>query len=156
MKLGTSQLNDAVTYEPNINPTANEKTEILATVFKQLARDPNQIEFVGNRRRMLVSRDDCSYAKRLSDEVPVEVLSLDEIQAIANKEQRAVYIRCVEFDIEGSRVGVHLVLNDRRSVVGNPTVVPFNTTLNSCCSRTVTNGLLRNLRVFAARQVSKP
>lgn len=126
MKLGPGQLNDAVTYEPNINPTANEKTEILATVFKQLARDPNQVEFVGNRRRLLVSRDDCSYATRLSAEVPVEVLSLDEIQAIANKEQRVVYIRCVEFDIEGARVGVHLVLNDRRSVVGNPIVVPFN------------------------------
>jgi hypothetical protein len=125
MKGPTSKLNNAVTYEPNLNLTTDEKTEILAVVLNQIARDPNQAKFLGDNRRMLVSRDDCSYPVQSSNTVPIEVLSLDEIQAIADKEQRAVYFRCGGVDVEGSRVRVHLVLNDRRARGGNPIVIPF-------------------------------
>lgn len=100
MEGATSKLHNAVTYQPNLKLTAAEKTEILAVVLNQLARDPNQSKLVGNNRRMLVSRNDCSYATHLSDSVPVQVLSLDEIQAIADKEQRATYIRCGPYDVE--------------------------------------------------------
>lgn len=121
----TIKLHNAVTYQPNLKLTAAEKTEILAVVLNQIARDPSQSKLVGENRRLLVSRDDCSYATQLSDSVPVQVLSLDEIQAIADKEQRATYIRCGPFDVEGSRVRVHLILNDRLARGGRPVAVPF-------------------------------
>lgn len=122
----TAKLQSAVTYERNITLTADDKAEILATVLNEIARDPDKAERLGNKHRMLISRADCSCATALSAAVPAEVLSLDEIQAIAEKEQRAVYIRCSEFKVEGSRVRVHLILNDRLARPPKPTIVtPF-------------------------------
>jgi hypothetical protein len=122
----TSKLQTAVIYEPNISLTADEKTQILDAVLNRLARDPDQAKLVSNSRGILVSRHDCSYAKQLSAAVPVEVLSLDEIQTIADRERRAVYIRCGGFDVEGSRVRVHLILNDRLARGSKPIVIPFH------------------------------
>jgi hypothetical protein len=121
-----AKLQSAVTYEPNITLTAYEKSEILGIVLNQIARDPDKAERLGNTKRMLISREDCSCATGLSAVIPAQVLSLDEIQAIAEKEQRAVYIRCDEFKVEGSRVNVHLILNDRLARPAKPIIVtPF-------------------------------
>lgn len=121
----TAKLQSAVTYERNITLTADDKAEILATVLNEIARDPDKAERLG-KHRMLISRADCSCATGLSAAVPAELLSLDEIQTIADNEQRAVYIRCGEFKAEGSRVRVHLILNDRLARPEKPTIVtPF-------------------------------
>lgn len=114
-----------VIYEPNISLTRDEKTEILGTVLNQLARDPNQARFIGNNRRLLVSREDCNDALHLPDTSSIEVLHLDAIQAIADRDQRAVYVRCGAFAVEGSRVNLHLTLNDRLARRGKQMRVPF-------------------------------
>jgi hypothetical protein len=66
---------------------------VSLVTYQNKARSVRRVSILSifDHRPLLVSREDCAYTIRSSN---AEMMSLDGIRAIADREQRAVYIRC--------------------------------------------------------------
>jgi len=108
---GPFELQVPLTHEFDSTLTKTDKTEILGSALKYLLND-SSARFLGDRTSLLLLRDKCELTSSKIGAAIVRVVTPEQLQVIADKEQRAVFLRCESFEVEGSRVSVHLLLND--------------------------------------------
>lgn len=114
-----------VSYEPNVRLTATENTEILNSVLTNLLNDPRSSTYLEPGKRPFLLRESCGFALQGIDEKAVRLENLEDLQAIADRERRVIFLRCEPFEVEGSRVKVLLVLNDRIALSSATIRIPF-------------------------------
>ena len=123
-----------VNYEPDLALTSADKDEILRSVFTKLLNTPENEKHLGKSKRLLVLRDTCGIGLT-KHERAIEAVSEEQLQWIANREGRTLFIRCEPFEIEGSRVTVHLILNDRFAQGSERILVPFRFNYRFVCTK---------------------
>lgn len=108
---GSIELQLPITHETDFTLTAADKSEILSSALRHLLNDPG-VKHMPRRTTPLLLRDTCEISSLTIRNAVAQFVTSAELQAIAEKKQRAVFLRCESFQVEGSRVLVQLVLND--------------------------------------------
>ena len=121
-----------VGFEPNRVVTDADRGEIFKLILEDLINDDEKSEKLKDHANVIVLRDDLHLDLPQIPNVKLSTLDLDEIQRIADKRGRLIYLIYRPFVVEGSRVLAKLSLRDQ--VARRPGVyVPFRFTYLFTC-----------------------
>jgi hypothetical protein len=112
-------------YEPNIVVTQRDHTRIVELILSDMLSDAKKLAWLGDGKRILILKDDLTFPLPTIANTKVAAVSIQEIQRVADKRNRAVFLRIEPPRVEGSRVLVRIVLNDREGRSRQKAGVPF-------------------------------
>jgi len=112
-------------YEPHTVLSKRDQTRIFELILKDMVTDPEKAANLGTTKRILIFKEDLNFALPKISSVQVTPVNFQEVQRIAEKEKRTVFLRLEPPRIEGTRVQIRIVLNDRERSTGERIIVPF-------------------------------
>jgi len=130
---GPIELQVPLTHEFDLTLTKLDKTEILGSALEYLLNDSSSAKYLGDRTSLLLLRDNCELNSSKIGDATVRLLTSEQLQVIADKERRAVFLRCESFEVEGSRVSVLLLVNDRVARNTEQLRIPFRFNYRFIC-----------------------
>jgi len=102
-----------VGFEPNRVVTNAERGEIFKLILKDLINDEEKSERLKDRANVIILKEDLHVDPPQIPNVKLSTLDQDEIQKIANKRGRVIYLIYNPLVVEGSRVLARISLRDK-------------------------------------------
>jgi hypothetical protein len=124
-----------VRFEPHTTVTDGDRSEIFKLILEDVTNDNEKSKKLKDDTNLILLRDNLDFDLPQIPNVIISKLDRDEIQKIADKRGKVIYLIYRPFVIEGSRVLARLSLRDE--VARRPgTYVPFKFTyLFTCVKR---------------------
>jgi len=121
-----------VGFEPNRAVTDVDRGEIFKLILEDVINDDEKSERLKDRANVIILKEDLHFDLPQIPNVKLSTLDQDEIQKIANKRGRVIYLIYNPLVVEGSRVLARISLRDKVAV--RPGIyVPFKFTYLFTC-----------------------
>jgi hypothetical protein len=122
-----------VNYEPHIKMRDDDKTNILRLAVLKIVHDKWKSELLNGKGRIFILKENIDFDLPQIADATISAISFQELEKVAVREKRILFLSCEPFVIEGSRVKARITLRDR-SAPTNPAVsIPFKFSYSFTC-----------------------
>jgi hypothetical protein len=103
----------AVSFQSNVVTTHEDRVQIFELMLRDILQDKKKVKMVKEPSKLILLRDSVTF--NLPDNLPANLLALDEqeIQALAEVEDRVRYMTYEPLTSEGPKVFASIVLRDK-------------------------------------------
>jgi hypothetical protein len=102
----------SATFEPNLIVTDSDRAKIFELVLRDILHDEQKAERLKDESRLIVLRGGVNFPLPEISQKKLLALNQDEIQEIAERSERVVFLNYEPLTVEGSRVLARIALKD--------------------------------------------